>query len=426
MYGRAGAGRPYGSRFGIATRRIVAAIASTAATGRCPLATPNTWVGSPSTSRRTIAGRRSHRQRHGRRAVLHEVDGDLGAGVSGTDDQHPAAAERLPVPVAPRSARAPVRARPASRGRTATLLYPAATTTRSARCSPSDVCRDPAVVGGVDRAHLDAAADLHAGGMRRRRAGSPRPCPARATGRRSGESAGRGGPTASARCAGGGGRSARPTARPPRGARGPRPAALRPAASRRLRGRPDRHRSRGPRDSHSAQQGCGCQRPSARAGALKPPVVRAERGEVRIGLRERLLPVVTLGVLAALLPAAVLVLLRDVDREPHRRGALLLGRVQRVRRCRGRARPDRGRRAPLRHADGAGRDRVCRDGEPARPARPLHARRVVRQQRCRRDHRRRDPAGRRGAPHALDPSVAACPAEHPFAADPARACCSSS
>ena len=40
----------------MATRRIVAAIASTAATGRCPLATPNTWVGSPSTSRRTIAG----------------------------------------------------------------------------------------------------------------------------------------------------------------------------------------------------------------------------------------------------------------------------------------------------------------------------------------------------------------------------------
>jgi HD-GYP domain-containing protein (c-di-GMP phosphodiesterase class II) len=37
-----------------------------------------------------------------------------------------------------------------------------------------------------------------------------------------------------------------------------------------------------------------------------------KEARVRIGLRERLLPVVTLGVLAALLPAAVLLLLRDV------------------------------------------------------------------------------------------------------------------
>jgi hypothetical protein len=41
VYGRAGAGRPYGSRFGIATRRIEEAIVSTTETGRRPLAIPS-------------------------------------------------------------------------------------------------------------------------------------------------------------------------------------------------------------------------------------------------------------------------------------------------------------------------------------------------------------------------------------------------
>jgi HD-GYP domain-containing protein (c-di-GMP phosphodiesterase class II) len=46
---------------------------------------------------------------------------------------------------------------------------------------------------------------------------------------------------------------------------------------------------------------------------LKTVGARAETREVRIGLRERLLPVVTLGVLTALLPAAVLVAFGDVS-----------------------------------------------------------------------------------------------------------------
>ena len=49
---------------------------------------------------------------------------------------------------------------PGQAGTNATLLYPAATTTRSAPMLAVRCLRDPAAVAGVDRAHLDAAPDL--------------------------------------------------------------------------------------------------------------------------------------------------------------------------------------------------------------------------------------------------------------------------
>ncbi len=129
-----------------------------------------------------------------------------------------------------------------------------------------------------------------------------------------------------------------------------------------------------------------------------------------MGLRERLLPVLTVGVLAASLPAVVLVLLGDVT-------VSLTARCTSTRLGSARSQPrrpraaSRGGRAAVGHADGAGRNCFRGDGEPARAARLLHARRVVRQQRRRRDHRRRNPDGRRGDPRALDLPSAELPAD---------------
>ena len=146
---------------------------------------------------------------------------------------------------------------------------------------------------------------------------------------------------------------------------------------------------------------------------------RAERDVVRSGLREQLLPVAVLGAVAAAAPAVGAGPRRRPPGQLHGRDARLLGRLQRARRRLRSGRPDDSRRPARGYENGARRHGVRRDGRAARAARLRDARRLVRPQRRRRDHGRRDAAGRRRHPRALGLPAAARPPQRATAARPA-------
>ena len=175
--GRSGAGRPSGARSGIAIRRIVVAIRSETPVGRCVLAMPNSWLGTPAVSRRTIPG--------GVR-----TESSTSAAPPSTRSTAISAPE-LPVPTT--SMRRPrygaalryaaewtisTAPAPGQSGVNGTLLDPVAIDDALGRERAARRSHDPAVVLSIDALDLDSRANVEVveRGVEREVLGDPVPC----------------------------------------------------------------------------------------------------------------------------------------------------------------------------------------------------------------------------------------------------------